>query len=118
MISHGLVTIFRLPQIIMVNSLETINNLVSSNKVFLFVKSYCPHSKAARQSLTQAGVAYGVIEIDHLPEKEMHELQDSLAKMTGARTVPRIFVDGCCIGGNSDLQQNYVQTGKLGQLCL
>jgi glutaredoxin 3 len=29
-------------------------------------------------------------------------VQDALLKMTGARSVPRVFVDGKCIGGGDD----------------
>ena len=93
-----------------------IDQLVKSHKVFLFVKTHCPHSRAAREALTQAGVDYQVQEIDLLPEIEMRALQDCLQDITGARTVPRVFIHGHCIGGNSDLQQNYVQTGKISQL--
>ncbi|KAF9218547.1 hypothetical protein BS17DRAFT_720364, partial [Gyrodon lividus] len=32
------------------------------------------------------------------------EIQDYLLKKTGARTVPRTFINGSSIGGNSDLQ--------------
>lgn len=85
--------------------------------MFLFVKTHCPHSRAAREALTQAGVEFHVEEMDLLPESEILELQKVLQEMTGARTVPRVSIQGKCIGGNSDLQQKYVQTGKIKELC-
>lgn len=93
-----------------------IEDLVKSHRVFLFVKTHCPHSRAAREALTQAGVEFHVKEIDLLPEEDMRAIQDSLLEMTGARTVPRIFIHGHCIGGNSDLQEHYVKTGKINHL--
>ena len=96
---------------------EDIQKLIKSHDVFLFVKTHCPNSRAAREALTEAGVDFQVKELDLLPDPEMNAFQDCLRDMTGARTVPRIFVHGHCIGGNSDLQQNYVQTGKIRELC-
>ena len=94
-----------------------IEELIKSHKVFLFVKTHGPHSREAREALTQAGVELHVKEIDLLPENEMLEFQKVLQEMAGARTVPRVFIQGKCIGGNSDLQQNYVHAGKVKELC-
>jgi len=96
---------------------EQIEELVKEHKVFLFVKTFCPHSKAAREALTAAGVDFQVKEIDLLTETEMNHIQDTLMDITGARSVPRVFINGKCIGGNSDLQEKYVQTGKIKELC-
>lgn len=38
-------------------------------------------------------------ELDTLGDEVEGEVQDILANITGARTVPRVFVDGRCIGG-------------------
>jgi len=101
----------------MTDTRANIEELIRSHEVFLFVKTHCPHSRAAREALTQAGVEFHVKEIDLLPESEMLAFQEVLQEMTGARTVPRVFIQGKCIGGNSDLQQNYVQNGKIKELC-
>ena len=41
-----------------------------------------------------------IMEIDNNPE--MDKIQDYMRKRTGARSVPRIFIKGECIGGGSD----------------
>lgn len=33
------------------------------------------------------------------------DIQAVLGQMTGAKTVPRVFVNGRCIGGGSDVKQ-------------
>lgn len=33
------------------------------------------------------------------------EIQSILGKMTGAKTVPRVFVNGDCIGGGNDVKR-------------
>lgn len=33
---------------------------------------------------------------------DMSEIQDELLAMTGSRSVPRVFIDGKCIGGGDE----------------
>lgn len=47
--------------------------------------------------------AYSAIELNE--RKDMDEYQDILEEITGARTVPRVFIDGKFIGGCSDVQK-------------
>jgi len=96
---------------------KAIEDQIKSHKVFLFVKTYCPHCKGAREALKAAGVDFKVEEIDLRPEHDMKEIQNILEKITGARSVPRIFINGTCIGGESDLKEKYVQTGRITELC-
>ncbi len=96
--------------------IENINKIVSGNKVAVFAKSYCPHCAATRSSLTGAGVKFHNEDIDLWDSKDMNSAQDYFAQTTGARSVPRVYVDGKCIGGNSDFQAQYVKTGKLNEL--
>jgi glutaredoxin len=46
----------------------------------------------------------------------MKAAQDHFEKATGAMTVPRVFMEGVCIGGNSDFQKLYVQSGRINEL--
>ena len=39
-------------------------------------------------------------------------LQDYLAQLTGARSVPRVFIDGKCIGGGDDTER-LARSGEL-----
>lgn len=40
------------------------------------------------------------------------EIQSILGEMTGARTVPRVFVNGVCLGGGTDVKKLY-ENGEL-----
>jgi len=95
---------------------EKITNIVKSNRVAVFSKTYCPHCSAAKSALSKAGVKFHIEELDNWSGADMSAAQDFFAQTTGARTVPRVYIDGKCIGGNSDLQSMYVQTGKIKDL--
>ncbi len=36
---------------------------------------------------------------------DCNEIQDLLKNMTGARSVPRVFIGKTCVGGGTDVQQ-------------
>ncbi|ELT98291.1 hypothetical protein CAPTEDRAFT_152115 [Capitella teleta] len=42
-------------------------------------------------------------------------MQDIFSKMTGERTVPRVFIGGKCVGGGSDVYTLHNQ-GKLAEM--
>ncbi len=46
---------------------------------------------------------YKVIELDEINDGD--EYQKVLGKMTNARTVPRVFIAGQCIGGGDDTER-------------
>ena len=58
-------------------------------------------------------VQYHVDELDQLPDGPA--MQEELAKMTGQRTVPNIFIGGVHVGGN-DALQHAKEKGKLEKL--
>ena len=78
------------------------DDIIASNKVVLFSKSYCPHCRAAKATLSGAGVKYTVIELDQDPNGSL--IQQHLSSRSNVRTVPQLFVNQKFIGGNSDLQ--------------
>lgn len=84
---------------------EVVTHSIAKNRVMIFSKSYCPHSmrgKAVmRKHLGEDGVT--VLELDG--REDMGQLQDELQRITGARTVPRIFIDGVFVGGASDVAE-------------
>lgn len=94
---------------------EYVQHVISHHRVAIFSKSYCPFSmrgkELMRRYLGEAGVK--VVELDELPNES--ELQDELETITGARTVPRIFVDGRCLGGADDVSALEAK-GELEQL--
>ena len=53
------------------------------------------------------------IELEDRPDCQ--EIQDILGSMTGARSVPRVFVDGNFIGGGSDVEKMY-KDGSLAKM--
>ena len=82
---------------------EHIQELIKKYPVMVFSKSYCPYSKKAKNILSKysLGDNYHVLELDQLPSKT-DQYQEELGKLTGARTVPRVFINGKCIGGGDD----------------
>ena len=101
---------------------DLISHTLSSNPVVIFSKTSCPYCKTAantlsieRHRLSRGGCSVPrakVISLDELPTKVANQMQDIFFETTGARTVPRVFVEGQCIGGAEDLVR-YQQTGGL-----
>ncbi|XP_056894528.1 glutaredoxin 2 isoform X1 [Takifugu flavidus] len=89
---------------------QYVQEMVTQNCVVIFSKSTCPFCKMAKNVFNEIGANYKVIELDE--HNDGRRLQEALAHMTGARTVPRVFVNGNCIGGGSDTKRLH-QEGKL-----
>lgn len=75
--------------------------------VTLYTKDYCPYCVKAKNLLTSLGVTYEEVDITQTPETIIE-----LAKKSGMRTVPQIFVGEECLGGYSDLAKLH-EEGKL-----
>ncbi|CAE6919694.1 MSRB3 [Symbiodinium natans] len=82
-----------------------IEEMVALQPVMVFSKSWCPFCKKAKEAMEQQGIRFGVCELDQLGSEVEAEVQDILAGLTGARTVPRVFVGGNCIGGGTDTEK-------------
>ncbi|KAM7409276.1 hypothetical protein PAMA_000971 [Pampus argenteus] len=89
---------------------QYVHEVVSQNCVVIFSKTTCPYCKMAKNVFNEIGATYKVIELDE--HSDGRRMQEALAQMTGARTVPRVFINGNCIGGGSDTKQLH-QQGKL-----
>ncbi|TRZ00715.1 hypothetical protein DNTS_005598 [Danionella cerebrum] len=89
---------------------QFVKDVVSSNCVVIFSKTTCPYCKMAKNVFNEIGATYKVVELDE--HNDGRRLQETLAQLTGARTVPRVFINGHCIGGGSDTKQLH-QQGKL-----
>lgn len=62
--------------------------------------------RKAKQALSSYRLATKDYEIVELDEAEQGEaIQNALQQVTGARTVPRVFINGKCIGGGDDTVQ-------------
>lgn len=81
---------------------QFIKSTVTENPVVVFSKTTCPYCNTAKSIFTQIGVDAKVYELDRREDGPL--LQDILGAMTKARTVPRVFIRGECIGGCSELQ--------------
>ena len=87
-----------------------VNNAVRS-PVVVFSKTYCPYCIRTKEMLSEAGVKdLHVIELDKRDDSS--EVQDVLLRMTGARTVPRVFIGGKSVGGTADVEA-LVNSGQL-----
>ncbi|GAX74669.1 hypothetical protein CEUSTIGMA_g2117.t1 [Chlamydomonas eustigma] len=88
---------------------------IKNNKVVVFSKSHCPYCSKAKAAL--GGIIpkekFAVFEIENNPE--CSAIQDVLMGMTGARSVPRVFIDGKFIGGGDDTAR-MAQNGELKKL--
>jgi glutaredoxin 3 len=81
--------------------------------VIVYIKTYCPHSAAAKKLLASKTIPSGpatVIELD--TRDDGAEIQSYLASISGQSTVPSIWIDGEFIGGCSELQA-LEKNGKL-----
>eukprot|EP00243_Klebsormidium_subtile_P004774 TRINITY_DN18926_c0_g1_i1.p2 TRINITY_DN18926_c0_g1~~TRINITY_DN18926_c0_g1_i1.p2 ORF type:complete len:117 (+),score=30.03 TRINITY_DN18926_c0_g1_i1:183-533(+) len=84
--------------------------IVDSNPVAIFSKTYCPYCTRVKKLFSQLGAKAKVIELD--TEEDGDELQNALAKLTGQRTVPNVFIGGKSIGGSDSTSALHSQ-GKL-----
>ncbi|KAL1775446.1 glutaredoxin 2 isoform X1 [Sigmodon hispidus] len=87
-----------------------IQETISNNCVVIFSKTSCSYCSMAKKIFHDMNVNYKVVELDMLEYGS--QFQDALHKMTGERTVPRIFVNGTFIGGATDTHRLH-REGKL-----
>ncbi|XP_037907052.1 glutaredoxin-C4-like isoform X2 [Hermetia illucens] len=87
-----------------------VQDLINSDVVVIFSKSQCPYCYMAKDVFRKLRQPYTAIELDQRRDGE--EIQEVLRKMTGAKSVPRIFINGRFIGGANDIKDLY-ETGKL-----
>ena len=67
--------------------------------VTIYIKSWCPYCRAAKELLDRKGVAYDAIDIE-----ERAEARAEMIERAGRSTVPQVFVGSRHVGGNDDLQ--------------
>ncbi|KAK4394717.1 Glutaredoxin [Sesamum angolense] len=91
-------------------ALAKAKQLVSSNPVVVFSKTYCGYCNKVKQLFSQLKVTYKVIELDE--ESDGDEVQTALAEWTGQRTVPNVFINGKHIGGSDAVVAKH-QQGEL-----
>ncbi|XP_045215555.2 glutaredoxin-1-like [Mercenaria mercenaria] len=92
----------------MANVKEIINDKIAKKKVMVFSKPGCPFCVMAKNVLEKYVGKGQIIEPEDYEVWEINkdpncgQIQGELAEMTGARTVPRVFINGTCIGGGTE----------------
>ncbi|PHT53846.1 Glutaredoxin [Capsicum baccatum] len=94
----------------METALTKAKQIVSSNPVVVFSKTYCGYCTRVKQLLSQLGATFKVIELDR--ESDGDEVQAALLEWTGQRTVPNVFIGGEHVGGCDSVLEKH-QQGKL-----
>jgi len=79
---------------------EFIKETLKKHHVVVFSKSYCPYCKKVKDLFDSLGVKYQSYELDEMDNGDA--IQQELGKLTGATTVPRVFINGEFIGGCDD----------------
>ncbi|XP_055968513.1 glutaredoxin-1 [Sorex fumeus] len=92
---------------------EFVNCKIQPGKVVVFIKPTCPFCKRTQELLGQLPFKQGLLEfVDITTTNDMGKVQDYFEQLTGARTVPRVFLGTECIGGCSDLEKMH-ENGQL-----
>ena len=91
---------------------EFINTMVKSNQVVIFSKTYCPFCAKAKKLILNIvpKSKVTIVELDQIHHGS--KVQRTLGDITGASTVPRIFINHVFVGGCS----NIVELDSTGQL--
>ncbi|XP_077485800.1 uncharacterized protein LOC144096785 isoform X2 [Amblyomma americanum] len=84
---------------------DFIEQTLEKNPVVIFSKSYCPFCHKAKRVFDELQVPYLAVELDG--RADGGDIQEVLKQKTGARTVPRVFVNKQCLGGGSDVENMY-----------
>ncbi|KTF82224.1 hypothetical protein cypCar_00038710 [Cyprinus carpio] len=92
---------------------EFVKAQIKGDKVVVFLKPSCPYCVLAKDVLSKYKFKSGHLElIDISGRSDMGSIQEYLQQITGARTVPRVFIGEQCIGGGSDVE-GLDRSGKL-----
>ncbi|XP_004470710.1 glutaredoxin-1 [Dasypus novemcinctus] len=92
---------------------EFVNSKIHPGKVVVFIKPTCPYCRKSQEILYQMPIKQGLLEfVDITATSDTNAIQAYLQQLTGARTVPRVFIGKDCIGGCSELV-NMQKSGEL-----
>ena len=74
-----------------------VDKLIAENLVVIFSKLDCSFCASVKQLFSSLNVSYECLELDNMDEGP--DIQAHLAKKTGQKTVPNVFIRGRHIGG-------------------
>ncbi|XP_063700842.1 uncharacterized protein LOC134831089 [Culicoides brevitarsis] len=92
---------------------EFVKKTIASDKIVIFSKSYCPYCKTAKEQFKKLNKSFTAVELED--RDDCREIQAVLGEMTGATSVPRVFIDGKFVGGGDDVKRLY-NNGELQKL--
>uniref|UniRef100_A0A8W8MYD2 Glutaredoxin-2, mitochondrial n=1 Tax=Magallana gigas TaxID=29159 RepID=A0A8W8MYD2_MAGGI len=90
-----------------------VQQAVAQNCVVIFSKTTCPFCVQTKEIFRNLGVPYEAVELNNHPNGQ--DIQNYLGEVTKAKTVPRVFINGACIGGASDTKTLH-KSGRLLEL--
>ena len=67
--------------------------------ITLYTKDYCPYCTKAKNLLDSLWATYEEVDVTHDIDTLI-----SIAKKSGLRTVPQIFIDDICLGGYDSIE--------------
>ncbi|XP_029287226.1 glutaredoxin-1 [Cottoperca gobio] len=92
---------------------QFVQTQIKGDKVVLFIKPTCSYCVMAKDVLSKYKFKPGHLDcIDISGRGDMDNMQDYFLELTGARTVPRVFIGEVCVGGGSDVAALH-KSGKL-----
>ncbi|KAM6928248.1 glutaredoxin-1 [Xenentodon cancila] len=83
---------------------EFVKAQIKDDKVVLFIKPTCSYCVKAKEVLSKYKFKPGHLTcIDISGRSDMGSMQDYFLEITGARSVPRVFIGEKCVGGGDDV---------------
>ncbi|CAD5119493.1 DgyrCDS8100 [Dimorphilus gyrociliatus] len=94
----------------MAGAQEFVEQKIKEKKVTIFVKTWCPYCvkamKVFKELINNGDLDksdYEEVDIENLKDVKCGDIQDYMAQKTGARSVPRCFINANFIGGGDDV---------------
>lgn len=85
---------------------EDLDTMIAKSPVFVVSKAFCPFCKQVKAALDGMGATYEVMELQDAARQplvdDVDAVQDYMQELTGARSVPRVFIGGKFVGGADD----------------
>ncbi len=91
-------------------SKEFVEQVVKKHNVVIFSKTYCPFCMKAKRILNTVFPKVKSIELDEVENGS--RIQKYLGDLTGASTVPRVFINQQFVGG-CDIVTKLYKSGEL-----
>ncbi|XP_013613308.1 PREDICTED: glutaredoxin-C4-like [Brassica oleracea var. oleracea] len=95
------------------SSADFVKKTISSHKIVIFSKSYCPYCRRAKSVFGELNQVPHVVELDE--REDGGSIQSALGETVGRRTVPQVFINGKHIGGSDDTVDAH-ESGELAKL--